>query len=369
MKYLIIPCLLFATAGFAKTYDFSKRFGIGGGGGVSFPLHGNDFDDLAREKEMWNAHIRYNPSAASGLQLNYSQLDFDRTDINARMVDLMWLYRMNEGDRFTPFIGLGAGAADMDDVQNDSLKFASRARLGIDLAITDDLLGSLFADYQYIGKMPGSDEDRFEGIPGQELFALIPQVGLTFFFGPDKELASDQSKPAPAVAEPVQPAQNTTIIMPATVSKNSADLDDDGDRVSNAKDKCPGTEAGSTVNAFGCMPEEKASMTIEVLFPSGGSTLGSEANPHLDELAAFLEEHKETKIEIQGHTDNTGSKARNKQLSEARANAVKTYLIEKAGVSPSRVSSYGYGDEKPIDDNSTAAGRSKNRRVIGVISQ
>lgn len=366
MKYLLIPCLLFATAGFAKTYDFSKRFGIGGGGGLSYPLHGNDFDDLAGEKEMWNAHIRYNPTTASGFQLNYSQLDFDNTDINARMMDLMWLYRFNEGDRLTPFLGLGAGAADMSELQNDSLKFASRARLGFDVAITDDLLGSVFADYQYIGKMPGSDEDSTEGIPGQELFALIPQVGLTFFFGPDKEVASEKSKPAPAPVE--KPVQHTTYVVPAA-AVSTAEMDDDGDRVVNAKDKCPGTEAGATVNDYGCLPEEKASMTIEVLFPSGGSTLGSEANPHLDELAAFLEEHKNTKIEIQGHTDNTGSKKRNKELSELRANAVKTYLIEKAGVAPSRVSSYGYGDEKPIEDNTTAEGRAKNRRVIGVISQ
>lgn len=367
MKYLLIPCLLFATAGFAKTYDFSDRFGIGGGGGYSYPLHGNDFDDLAREKAMWNAHIRYNPTTASGFQLNYSQLEFDRTDINARVVDLMWLYRFNEADRFTPFFGLGAGAADMSELQSDSLKFASRARLGIDLAITDDLLASLFADYQYIGKMPGDSEKSIEGIPGQELFALIPQIGLTFFFGPDKEDASEQSKPAPAPVE--KPIQHTTYVVPAVAAISSAEMDDDGDRVLNAKDKCPGTEAGLTVNAYGCLPEEKASMTIEVLFPSGGSTLGSEANPHLDELAAFLGEHKNTKIEIQGHTDNTGSKKRNKELSEMRANAVKTYLIEKAGVTPSRVSSYGYGDEKPMEDNTTAQGRAKNRRVIGVISQ
>lgn len=365
MKYLLLTSLLFASASFATTYDFSRRLGIGGGAGYSYPIQGNDFDDLAREKAMWNAHLRYNMTPSSAFQLNYSQQEYDRTDINARVGDLMYLYRFKEADRFTPIFGLGAGVADLDEIDDDSLRFAARARLGIEYALSEDLIASLFADYQYVGEMPfNGDKDPLTQIPGREIFALIPQVGLTFFFGPDKELASEQSKPAAAPVE-----ESKAVIIPAAVPLTSSDLDDDKDGVSNAKDKCPGTEEGSTVNAYGCLPEEKASMTIEVLFPSGSSTLGSEANPHLDELAGFLNDYPNTKIEIQGHTDNTGSKARNKQLSESRANAVKTYLIEKAGITPSRVSSYGYGDEKPIEDNSTPAGRAKNRRVIGVISQ
>lgn len=363
MKYLLlISTLLISAPSFATTYDFSKRLGIGGGGGYTFPIQGNDFDDFAKDEVMWNAHLRYNLTPAGGFQLNYSHLEFENTDINARVMDLMYLYRINEGDKFTPILGLSAGVADMDNISpyHDGLKFASRARLGFEYALTNDLVASLFTDYQFIGKMPFNSEDEDdndEAFPGREIFALIPQIGLTFYFGHDREVGED--KKADPVAEPVAAA--TTVM--------AVDMDDDKDGISNAKDKCPGSEPGSTVNAYGCMPEEKASMTLEVLFPSGQAALSSEANTPLDELASFLNEHPNTKLEIQGHTDNTGNKAKNKKLSEQRANAVKAYLVERAGISPSRVSSYGYGDEKPIEDNTTAEGRSKNRRVIGVITQ
>lgn len=354
MKILMLMLMLIPAVTSAKTYDFAERFGIGAGGGYTFPIQGNDFDDFAEEEMMWDLHMRYNFTPEGGLQFNYSHFEFEDTDINARVMDLMYLWRINEGDKFTPILGLSAGVADMDNISpyHDSLKFASRARAGFEYAFTDDFVGAIFADYMFVGRMPFNDEDedtRDEAFPGNEIFAVVPQIGVTYYFGPDKEI--DDKKPAAAA------------VVAAAV------IDDDKDGIDNAKDKCPGTEPGKMVNAYGCTPDEKASLTIEVLFPTGGSTLGDEASPHLDEIAAFLNEHPNTKIEIQGHTDNTGSKAKNKALSNARANAVRTYLVEKAGIAASRVSAYGYGDEKPVADNNTSEGRTKNRRVIGVITQ
>jgi outer membrane protein OmpA-like peptidoglycan-associated protein len=72
------------------------------------------------------------------------------------------------------------------------------------------------------------------------------------------------------------------------------------------------------------------------------------------------------KIEIQGHTDNTGGKEHNEQLSQARAEAVRNFLI-KAGVEPGRLEAKGYGQNKPIAPNINEAGKAKNRRVQFVI--
>jgi outer membrane protein OmpA-like peptidoglycan-associated protein len=69
------------------------------------------------------------------------------------------------------------------------------------------------------------------------------------------------------------------------------------------------------------------------------------------------------KIEIGGHTDNTGDKIKNKTLSQNRAKSVKDYLISK-GVDASRLSAIGYGDSKPIADNKTEQGRAQNRRTV-----
>lgn len=68
------------------------------------------------------------------------------------------------------------------------------------------------------------------------------------------------------------------------------------------------------------------------------------------------------RLHIEGHTDNTGSKEKNKILSEQRANSVAAYLI-KYGIPASALTTIGYGDEKPIADNNLTKGRNANRRT------
>jgi outer membrane protein OmpA-like peptidoglycan-associated protein len=82
----------------------------------------------------------------------------------------------------------------------------------------------------------------------------------------------------------------------------------------------------------------------------------------LNAFAEFLKEHPEMKIEIQGHTDNTGNSAENNLLSQKRADKIVLFLLEK-GVSKTNLTSKGYGSNKPIASNNTAEGRSKNRRT------
>ncbi len=66
---------------------------------------------------------------------------------------------------------------------------------------------------------------------------------------------------------------------------------------------------------------------------------------------------------IEGHTDNVGSEDVNQKLSERRAAAIKRYLIQNFGISPDRLQAEGYGMSRPVVDNDTARGRSKNRRI------
>jgi outer membrane protein OmpA-like peptidoglycan-associated protein len=70
----------------------------------------------------------------------------------------------------------------------------------------------------------------------------------------------------------------------------------------------------------------------------------------------------EIRVEVQGHTDSTGSNAHNQGLSNRRAESVRAYLVSK-GISASRLEAKGYGEESPIADNTTKAGKQKNRRV------
>lgn len=107
----------------------------------------------------------------------------------------------------------------------------------------------------------------------------------------------------------------------------------------------------------------------DVFFAPGKSTLTSASYKELNELAEYMSKKKTMKIEIAGHTDNTGEAASNLKLSEARANTVRNYLLKK-GITAERVVAKGYGDTFPVADNSTPEGRQKNRRTeVRIISE
>jgi outer membrane protein OmpA-like peptidoglycan-associated protein len=105
----------------------------------------------------------------------------------------------------------------------------------------------------------------------------------------------------------------------------------------------------------------------DILFDVNGATLKPGAYTSIDQIAAYLRQHPDRTATIQGFTDSTGSRPYNLQLSEARADAVRTELIRQ-GLDPSRVTSRGLGDDRPIANNETTAGRQLNRRVEIMIS-
>ncbi len=99
-----------------------------------------------------------------------------------------------------------------------------------------------------------------------------------------------------------------------------------------------------------------------IFFDTGKSTLRSESNAELDRLVKLMKDVPSLKIEISGHTDNTGSAKLNNQLSQDRAQAVVNYLKSK-GISASRMTAKGYGSSQPVASNNSAAGRQQNRRT------
>ncbi len=106
----------------------------------------------------------------------------------------------------------------------------------------------------------------------------------------------------------------------------------------------------------------KAIVMEGITFVVGNANLTSEAKELLNSLANALKENPALEIQINGHTDNTGSAKKNKELSKARAQSVKNYFIE-LGIESQRLTSEGYGSEKPMATNATKEGKAKNRRV------
>jgi outer membrane protein OmpA-like peptidoglycan-associated protein len=107
---------------------------------------------------------------------------------------------------------------------------------------------------------------------------------------------------------------------------------------------------------------DKALILKNIVFTTGSADLLSQSIPELEKLQNYLLMHSETKLEISGHTDNTGKEENNRALSQKRAEAVVKYLVGK-GIKERRLSAKGFGEEKPISSNETEEGKSKNRRV------
>lgn len=105
----------------------------------------------------------------------------------------------------------------------------------------------------------------------------------------------------------------------------------------------------------------------DVLFDTGKYNLRQEAREKLSKLSGIVLAHPGLNLAVEGHTDSTGSDEFNMKLSQQRADAVREYLVAQ-GLAPDTVTSHGFGKDMPVADNSTAAGRQRNRRVEIIVS-
>ncbi len=103
-------------------------------------------------------------------------------------------------------------------------------------------------------------------------------------------------------------------------------------------------------------------------FDSGQASITPNGLAILDEMAAAMQKLKGRKVEVIGHTDNTGLRASNVSLSQARADAVRSYLASK-GIAPDSVLTSGQGPDRPVASNATVDGRARNRRIEFRIAQ
>jgi outer membrane protein OmpA-like peptidoglycan-associated protein len=177
----------------------------------------------------------------------------------------------------------------------------------------------------------------------------------------------------------------------AKVNDTGCELDSDNDGVLDSKDKCPDSPAGAGVDETGCMPDadrdgvadatdlcpqsksgEKVDVTgcsksapinLEgVTFETGSARLAPESLEILDRVVGSLKQNPGLKLEVAGHTDSSGNDMLNMELSQSRAETVLEYLVN-AGVPRDKLVAKGYGETVPLEDNATAKGRARNRRV------
>lgn len=170
-----------------------------------------------------------------------------------------------------------------------------------------------------------------------EYHDMIVNVGFVVPLGP-------KPQPAPAVVEP---------------TTDCSTLDSDADGVNDCIDTCPGTISGSKVDGSGC----PLSLELKgVNFEYDSARLTPSAMVILDGVAENLITYpQKNDIEVRGHTSSEGTSRYNMRLSQRRSQSVVDYLQMK-GVT-NRLTAHGYGEDMPIADNSTEAGREQNRRV------
>lgn len=158
--------------------------------------------------------------------------------------------------------------------------------------------------------------------------------------------------------------------------------------IENAKEKCPKyllkivydkddnvlfgsryTKGKALVTQYADNITEKvASKNVQINFNTGSAEILPSSYGLLNQIFSEAVSSQGLKVGVYGHTDNTGDPAKNQTLSEARAESVKNWLLKK-GLPAEQIESKGYGDQQPIADNETTAGKAKNRRVEIALGQ
>ncbi|WP_116813136.1 OmpA family protein [Steroidobacter cummioxidans] len=279
------------------------------------------------------------------LELNANGAKVEGFAPYAASLDALRVFRRNQN--VSPYVTFGAGAI-RNDVDVGSVNTDAMVQAGV------GLMWKLGENRRATGAFSVRPEikARWNDAGHERFLDYTAAVGFQFSFGPAPAAAVVAM---PAATEPVAPT-------PAPAPALVAPADSDGDGVLDTKDLCPETSRGVAVDEKGC--PQRGSITLAgVNFENDSVVLLSGSTVVLDRLVADLKKYPQLEIELQGHTDSVGSDQYNQRLSQQRANAVRTYLLNR-GIRASQVVARGYGESQPISDNSTAAGRAQNRRVV-----
>ena len=298
--------------------------------------------------------------------------DAGKGDIKAYLYRLDGLYHFNATERFVPYVAAGVGGIYFDrSGGNDNDPLVNYGG-GLKYFITEAI--ALRGDVRHVISFDSTYNN------------LLYTVGLSIFFGGTKEAAA--RAPLDSDGDGVPDHLDRCPDTPAGVAVDSfgCPLDSDGDGVPDYLDRCPDTPAGVAVDSSGCpldsdgdgvpdyldkcpgtpigarVDERGCWVLKDVRFDIGKATIRPESYAILNEVVDIMDKNPELKIEIQGHTDSTGSAELNRMLSQNRAASVLEYFASE-GIDRTRLTCRGFGMDNPIASNATADGRAKNRRV------
>jgi OOP family OmpA-OmpF porin len=281
---------------------------------------------------------------------------------------LNYEYDIKTKSIFTPYAFIGGGYQWVSGTYKDS--YVANFGIGSKFKLSKNL--QWFAEIRGLRDFR-NDDNHYSGL-----------LGIVYNFGGNnnENVVQPQPQPAPQPVKPVQevkpvPKPKPVVIdsdhdgvpdnidkCPNTpagvkVDKFGCPIDSDGDGVPDYLDKCPNTPKGVHVDKYGC----PVTFNFDVQFKCSSAKIEPQYMEEIKKFAEFLKENPAYKVELDGYTDNTGSKTYNIILSQKRAKAVYDALI-KLGISKDRLKWVGFGAANPIAPNDTPEGRAKNRRVV-----
>ncbi|MES2822015.1 MAG: OmpA family protein [Pseudomonadota bacterium] len=297
------------------------------------------FEDAKNDATVINLGLGYVINKNWTLEAVASDYDTDINnvgDIDGRQYRLDALYNIDTQSKWRPYVAFGVG----DQKQEFGNISAHDTLINAGVGVKRDL-GNNWEFRTDIRAFNSLDEETTD---------LVISAGISYLFG------ATPVKAAPVVVAPA----------PVVVKE----VDSDGDGVFDSKDKCPDTPKQYKVDAVGCPMEltETVAIKLAVKFDSAKSVVKDQYLDDIGNLAKFMNQYANTIVTVEGHTDSQGSDAYNKTLSQSRAEAVKQVLINKFSIGADRVNAVGFGEAKPVSDNTTATGREENRRVVGSVS-
>ena len=274
--------------------------------------------------------------------IDYSGRYYDSRVINVATLGLY--YPFNSWKGFEPYVAGGLGysflnwrAAPLTNTSSkssgsDSFSGSLEGGLNLQLADAFDLtFGVRFDAYRMETKFKTEDYTTTQS----DNYALSALVGIRFYFDRNSDESSDDS--------------NLPVATAAAAATTAAVVEQETQK--------------SETKAIAAIPLcDFDSIKRRVYFDYASADIAVRSEPDMDRVADCLDDHPDTKVEFEGHTDSIGSAAFNQKLSEKRSASAKAYVAAK-GVDTSRIVTSGRGEMDPIASNKTADGRAQNRRV------